>query len=177
MRTWTILSFFVLPFSFGFDEIFIEKFENWADQFRIRFKSKNHFYDVFKKWMINDQYIDFVNSNNQTYTLGHNQFSGMDEFDFIQYVMNIPLQSVNKAPENKLYNISYYIPTNVDWVLNGAVTPVKDQGQCGSCWSFSTTGALEGIYAIKTGKLVSFSEQQLVDCDTIKNGGRDHGCN
>jgi C1A family cysteine protease len=54
---------------------------------------------------------------------------------------------------------------------------VKDQGQCGSCWSFSTTGALEGAYGIKYGKLLSFSEQQLVDCDNLKNGGKDHGCN
>jgi len=69
------------------------------------------------------------------------------------------------------------IPVSVDWRNKNAVTPVKDQGQCGSCWSFSTTGALEGIYSIQTGKLVSFSEQQLVDCDNLKHGGKDHGCN
>ena len=73
--------------------------------------------------------------------------------------------------------VSLDVPESINWVQKGAVTPVKDQGQCGSCWSFSTTGALEGAYYIKNGKLVAFSEQELVDCDNLKNGGRDHGCN
>ncbi|KAF9606692.1 hypothetical protein IFM89_027736 [Coptis chinensis] len=65
------------------------------------------------------------------------------------------------------------VPSSMDWRKKGAVTPIKDQGQCGSCWAFSAVAAMEGATQLKTGKLISLSEQELVDCDTK---GVDQGC-
>ena len=64
------------------------------------------------------------------------------------------------------------LPTSFDWRDKGAVTPIKDQKQCGSCWAFCTVVSFEGAYFLKYNRLLSLSEQQLVDCDTD-----DHGCN
>jgi C1A family cysteine protease len=155
---------------------FLDRFENWVAKFRVQFQTKQTLYDTLRKWMTNDEYIDRMNQENKSYKLAHNQFSGMDEFDFIRYVQNSQLRYPSPPLITSEFNYTS-LPVDVDWRNKNAVTPVKDQGQCGSCWSFSTTGALEGIYSIQTGKLISFSEQQLVDCDNFKHGGKDHGCN
>ena len=115
---------------------------------------------------------------NQNFTLGVNQFSDLTPEEFKALYINSGFQGVNVGSYGcKTYTSSATsAPASLDWRQKNAVTSVKDQGSCGSCWTFSSTGASEGAWAISTGKLIDLSEQQLVDCATGVSYGS-HGCN
>lgn len=113
------------------------------------------------------KFIEEHNSKNNTWTVGHNFMSTMTHGEkkrMTGYVASPVPASFESFTESN--------SSGVNWVTKGGVTPVKNQGSCGSCWSFSTTGAMEGAHFNASKKLVSFSEQQLVDCSK-----RNHGCN
>merc|ERR1719267_318176 len=162
-------------------DYYVGKFYDWMQKFEhLRPKDGETFLHMLKNFANNDDIIETSNAQKLSYKLGHNEFSHMSIEEFRDYMRlglgradpSEPATFVHEAPSNKAT-----IPDSVDWTTQGAVTEVKDQGQCGSCWSFSTTGALEGAYQLKYGDLVSFSEQNFVDCDNRKNGGKDMGCN
>ena len=126
-----------------------------------------------------------INEHNRRYELGQhsyklklNKFADLMTEEFAA-VMNGYRQEDKvrgEAPTHIRLAPEIELPSSIDWRTKGAVTPVKDQGQCGSCWAFSATGSLEGQHFRQTGKLVSLSEQNLVDCSTsFGNDGCDGG--
>jgi len=121
----------------------------------------------------NSDLIETHNNGNHGYELGHNKFSHLSFEEFAAMHLSEP---VPRDETSRYINAFEGVEAadKVDWSTTDAVTPVKDQGSCGSCWAFSTTGGMEGAYFLANGKQVSFSEQQLVSCDT-KSG--DMGCN
>lgn len=142
-------------------------FEAWKAKYNKRYTAKEEAYRL-GVWLNN---LAFVKAHNQRYEAGlesynveMNQFADLDSAEFGEkYLISFPKDGVTtkctgaQAPTASL-------PDEVDWTTKGAVTAIKNQGQCGSCWAFSTTGSVEGAYFLAKNKLESFSEQQLVDC-------------
>jgi len=130
-------------------------------------------------WLANYAYVQAHNARYEagleTYNLEMNLFADLPSEEFGAKYLNPQLEkrSVTKSCNGKQAPTAS-LPDSVDWSGKGAVTGVKNQGQCGSCWAFSTTGSLEGANFIKSGKLLSFSEQQLVDCS---HSYGNNGCN
>ena len=119
-----------------------------------------------------DKFIKENNAGNETHVAGHNQFSDWSHAEYKSILGYVRGEA--DVRNVKIFDESMNADS-LNWVDAGAVTPVKDQGQCGSCWAFSSTGSLEGAHFVASGELLSFSEQQLVDCSTIRYGNL--GCN
>ncbi|KAM4877365.1 procathepsin L-like [Thomomys bottae] len=124
--------------------------------------------------------MKMIDRHNGEYSLGRrgftmkmNAFGDMTNEEFRQ-VMNGFQSSKHKPGKMFQEPLFLKLPESVNWTEKGYVTPVKNQGQCGSCWAFSTTGALEGQMFKKTGKLIPLSEQNLVDCSHAQGN---QGCN
>jgi cathepsin L len=136
--------------------------------------------EVHYRFRIFKNTVDFIDSNNAlnlTYTVGINKFSDLTSEEFQTYFMGTVVDATTHKrmgyPQSLRQKAA---PASWDWRSKGAVTPIKNQQQCGSCWAFSTTGSMEGCHFLTTGKLVSLSEQNLVDCSTAQgNQGCDGG--
>jgi len=111
-----------------------------------------------------------------TYTLGVNEYADWSNEEYKMYLTGYKPSNSTAKGAHFIPPSNVQVPDKVDWREKGYVTPIKNQGQCGSCWAFSATGSLEGQNFKKTGKLVSLSEQNLVDCSKKQgNEGCDGG--
>jgi cathepsin L len=104
--------------------------------------------------------------------LGENQLMDLTHDEFKAFYLGY--RPNTEASHKNVVHLTNNAAAAVDWRTKGAVTPIKNQGQCGSCWAFSTTGSVESQTFIKTGTLPSLSEQQLVDCSSSYGN---MGCN
>lgn len=150
----------------NFQEIFSKRYEN-IQELETRF-------EIFRSNLRNIMLHNL--DHTQNFTMGINQFTDLTPQEFKeQYVGGLKAE-VGSYGCKTFSSSASGAPSSIDWRNKGAVTSVKDQGQCGSCWTFSATGAVEGAWAISTGNLVDLSEQELVDCATGISYGS-HGCN
>ncbi|CAN0878913.1 Cysteine proteinase RD21A [Linum grandiflorum] len=156
-------------------------YNNAAGFLRGAAEEKEKRFQIFKE---NSRFVDEHNSVERSYKVGLNRFADLTNEEYRSMYLGARFERKEKKVNGSLSSSesSEYLfkkgddlPETVDWREKGAVAPVKDQGQCGSCWAFSTIGAVEGINQIVTGEMITLSEQELVDCDTSVNAGCDGG--
>jgi len=165
-----------VAFAAAVDEsVYQDAFINWMVKFDKSFAPEEFFYkyNVFKS---NFDFVDAHNSANHSWAVELNKFADLTsaEFKILYNGYRPELRRGERKTTLADLRVGAYPSGSLDWVSKGAVTGVKDQGQCGSCWAFSSTGSIEGAVFLKHGHLTSLSEQQLVDCSTAQGNA---GCN
>ena len=154
------------------DAIMFQQFQRFIKKYHKKYSSVNEFlarYEVFKRNTLT------TFQENNSYKTGITKFSDLTFQEFSKIYLNLNYDAMAVANFNPyIVKVSNAAPDAFDWRDKGYVSPVKDQGSCGSCWAFSTVANLEGQYYKGKGKMVTLSEQMLVDCDTYDsacNGG------
>lgn len=163
--------------SFADKDIRIQ-FTNFQERFSKKYETIQELDERFSIFRSNFKQIVTNNlDTTKNFTMAVNQFTDLTSEEF----KKLYIGSGFKAATGSNYGCKSFsgsatcAPDSFDWRAKGAVTSVKDQGQCGSCWTFSATGAIEGAWAIAKSQLIDLSEQELVDCATGFSYGS-HGC-
>jgi len=155
-----------------------ESFSSWTLLHGKNYKNPGERFHRFAIYKDNLAYIENHNRKQVGFTVGMNQFGDLTAKEFASIYNGMRVNATGRISSADAYkhNPLFEMAATVDWRTKGAVTGVKNQGQCGSCWAFSTTGSTEGAHKLKTNMLVSLSEQNLVDCSTAQgNQGCDGG--
>lgn len=155
-------------------------YERWRSHHTVSnsLEEKHRRFNVFKH---NVHHVHNFNKEDKPYKLKLNKFADMTTHEFQSVYAGSKIKHHRMLRGSPLANGSFMyekvtdVPPSVDWRKKGAVTAVKNQGHCGSCWAFSTVVGVEAINQIRTKKLVSLSEQELVDCDNAENNGCNGG--
>ncbi|XP_051125844.1 senescence-specific cysteine protease SAG39-like [Andrographis paniculata] len=156
------------------DASMVDRHEAWMVQYGRAYKDDAEKAKRFQIFKNNVEYIESFNeAESRTYKLSVNQFADLTNKEFQESRNGYIMSRAKSSGDSSFRYANVTAPSSMDWRKKGAVTAVKDQGQCGCCWAFSAVAATEGIHQLKTTKLVSLSEQELVDCDTSE----DQGCN
>jgi cathepsin L len=155
------------------------EFTAWMQQHGKSY-STDEFQYRWQTWKHNHRFIQEHNAKNLSFTVEMNKFGDLSPKEFTKLYTGFLGDKANTRIHHNTNNVVVHptvqAPASVDWRTKGVVTGVKNQGQCGSCWAFSTTGSTEGQHALETGQLVGLSEQNLVDCSgSYGNQGCDGG--
>lgn len=146
-------------------------FTSWMRQNNKAYTAED-FQQRFTAFKDNMDYIQNWNAQGSETVLGLTSLADLTNAEYQKLYLGTKITVTGLIEESPVNKDDFNI--TVDWRTKGAVTPIKDQGQCGSCWAFSTTGSVEGAYFLKNNKLVSLSEQNLVDCSSAEGN---EGCN
>jgi len=154
-----------------------KQFSNFQERFSKRYETFEEMETRFQIFRSNLRSIILHNlDHTQNFTMGINQFTDLTPQEFKdQYVGSLKAQ-VGSYGCKSFSSSASSAPSSIDWRQKGAVTSVKDQGQCGSCWAFATTANAESVWAISSGQLLDLSEEFLVDCASGA-GYFNMGCN
>jgi len=151
----------------------LNHFKQWSKSHEKNYVSVQEEMYRYHNWLENNEFINKKNKENNGYELEMNQYGDMSWQEFKKIKMGYFSDHSNQKYFSKPNDFIGDLPRYTNWTAKNVVTDVKNQFQCGSCWAFSATGTVESMHAIKTGKLVSLSEENLIDC-TFNYGNQ--GC-
>jgi len=152
---------------------YVSMFEEFKAKHGRKYASASEESQRLRHFVSNMRKAEKLSKMNPLATFGVNEFADLSHSEFSAQYLAKPVDYSHLLQEVESVDVSA-LPTAVDWRTKNAVTPIKNQGQCGSCWSFSTTGSVEGQHALATGTLVSLSEENLVECSQAEGN---EGCN